>query len=191
MATTDPLSLTARVMDALIAANIPCAIGGSIALQVSGYARGTLDGDVNVFLPMDNCRPALDALAAAGFAIDPNDAESVAAERGDGRFYEDGIRMDLFFNSIPLHADAALRTRLLWLGDRQFPALSPEDLVVLKALFNRAKDWTDIERIIAAMGTAFDAEYCRKQLARHAGDDDPSVAQLDRLVATWAERPKT
>ncbi len=154
-------------------------------MQVSGYARATVDGDVNVFVPMDGARPALDALAAAGLDILPDEAARVAAERGDGRLYVDGVRIDLFFDSIPLHTDAAARTRTVWIGEKPFPALSPEDLVVLKALFNRAKDWTDIERIVAAMGGDFDAGYCRGQLVRHAGAGDASVARLDRILDVW------
>lgn len=181
----DAFSATMRVADALAAAGIPYAIGGSIAMQVSGYARATDDGDINVFLPMDQAMPALAALAGAGLDVDPAAAAAVAAERGDGRLYVDGIRIDLFFDSIPLHAEAARRTRQVWLGDRCFPALSPEDLVVLKALFNRAKDWVDIERIVAAMASEFDATYCRGQLAAHVGSADGSLAQLDEVLRRW------
>ncbi len=181
----DPFSATVQVADVLQAAGIRYAIGGSIAMQVSGYARATVDGDINVFLPMENAMPALAALAAAGLEIDPTAAAKVAAERGDGRLYVDGIRIDLFFDSIPLHADAARRTRPVWIGDRSFPALSAEDLVVLKALFNRGKDWVDIERIVAAMGADFDAGYCRAQLVAHAGAGDASVAQLDGVLGRW------
>lgn len=181
----DAFSATVQVADALAAAGIPYAIGGSIAMQASGYARATDDGDINVFLPMEHAMPALAALAAAGLAVDPTTAAKIAAERGDGRLYVDGIRIDLFFDSIPLHAHAARRVRQVWLGDRSFPALSPEDLVVLKALFNRAKDWVDIERIVAAMGTDFDAKYCRGQLVAHAGAADASVGVLDGVLRRW------
>ena len=182
----DPYEVTVRVADALAAAGIPYAIGGSIAMQVSGYARATVDGDVNVFVPMDSARPALDALASAGLDVDPDEAARVASERGDGRLHVDGVRVDLFFDSIPLHADAAKRTRTVWVGERSFPALSPEDLVVLKAMFNRSKDWVDIESMVASMGVRFDARYCRDQLVRHVGEADPSVGQLDAIVDVWA-----
>lgn len=182
---SDPFAATARVADALASAGIPYAIGGSIAMIASGYARATVDGDVNVFLPMDAARPALVALVAAGIPVDVDAAAKVASERGDGRVHVDGIRVDLFFDSIPLHAEAARRLTTVHLGDRAYPALAPEDLVVLKSLFNRGKDWVDIERIVAAMGPAFDARYCRGQLVAHAGAGDPGVAQLDAILATW------
>lgn len=183
---TDAFTATVRVADALAAAHIPYAIGGSIAMAASGYARMTIDGDINVFLPMAQARPAFHALLAAGFEVDVEEGAKTAAERGDGRFHVDGIRIDLFFDSIPLHPLAAGRTVEVWIGDRAFPALSPEDLVVLNALFNRGKDWADIERIVAAMGARFDGVYARGQLVAHAGHDDPGVARLDGLLEAWA-----
>jgi Nucleotidyl transferase of unknown function (DUF2204) len=182
----DAFTATTRVMDVLQAAGVPCAVGGSIAMQVSGFARATIDGDINVFVPMEEALGTFQALADAGFDVDPIVAARVAAERGDGRFYVEGVRVDLFFNSIPLHTDAARRTRDLWIGDAVYPALSPEDLVVLKALFNRGKDWIDITRIIAVMGTAFEAGYCRRQLVAHAGADDETVVKLGAILAEWA-----
>lgn len=73
----------------------------------------------------------------------------------------------------------------IWIGEREFPALSPEDLVVLKAMFNRAKDCVDIERIVAALGSRFDAAYARRKLVEHVGERDAGVSQLDRLVLVW------
>jgi hypothetical protein len=182
---SDAYTATRRVADALAAGGIPYAIGGSIAMAVSGYARATIDGDINIFVGMEHARPALEALAAAGLDVDVDAAARAAAERGDGRLHVDGIRVDLFFDSIPLHHDAARRVATVWLGDKEYPALSPEDLTVLKAMFNRGKDWVDIERIVAAMGAAFDGGYARTQLGAHLGADDPAVCQLDRILAVW------
>ncbi len=181
----DPWTATLAVIDALDAARVPCAIGGSLAMAAVGYVRATQDGDVNVFVPMTDAGAALTALRAGGLAIDVEAAAREAAERGDGRVYVDGIRVDLFFDSIPLHRSAASRTRSIHFAGRTVRVLAPEDLVVLKALFNRGKDWLDVERLIAALGPDFDRAYCRAQLVDHAGPDDATVVALDRIFEAW------
>jgi len=180
---SDPWSATLAVVDALDSAGIPNAIGGSLAMAALGYVRATADGDVNVFVPMDATDAAWSALAAAGLTADPSGGVVRAAERGDGEVHVDGIRVDLFFDSIPLHAEAARRTSSVTVGGRTLRFLSAPDLVVLKAMFNRAKDWVDIERLVAVLGADFDRSYCRRQLVAHVGDQDPAVAQLDGVFA--------
>lgn len=51
----------------------------------------------------------------------------------------------------------AARSREVQLGALQIPILSPEHLIVCKALFDRPKDWVDIEEILD-WGTAVDAD---------------------------------
>ena len=60
------------------------------------------------------------------------------------------------------------------------PILAPEDLIVLKLLFNRHKDIVDIERIVAA-GTALDWPYIRHWLIECVGKDDARMATLSAL----------
>jgi len=61
-ALVDAASVARRLADALEQHAIPYAIGGAIAYGFYGAARGTKDVDVNLFLPPDEARPALDAL---------------------------------------------------------------------------------------------------------------------------------
>ena len=49
------------------------------------------------------------------------------------------------------------RARLVGFGPVQIPILSPEHLVVCKAVFDRPKDWLDIEEMIR-WGTRIDPE---------------------------------
>ena len=88
---------------ALQTAGIPYAIGGAIAYGFFGAARGTHDVDLNLFVPGDQAGPALTTLIDAGLDIDERLALLTASERGDARGLFQGLPVDLFFNSIPVH----------------------------------------------------------------------------------------
>jgi len=62
------------------------------------------------------------------------------------------------------------------------PVLAPEHLVVCKALFNRPKDWLDIEQVIVSVDELDDGQV-RSWMDRIVGADDPRNARLDALLA--------
>ena len=157
---------------------MPYAIGGSIALAYAAEPRSTKDVDINLFVPPESARLALETLKTAGLDIDVEDAMRVAAERFDGIGYFRGVRVDLFFDSIPLHVMAlARRVRVDLLGTPVW-VLSAEDLTVFKAMFNREKDWVDISAMVADRGVGFDRAYVHDQIAAHLGDDDERLAHF-------------
>ncbi|HZR79943.1 MAG TPA: hypothetical protein VFD92_02515 [Candidatus Binatia bacterium] len=179
----DPAELAVAVSAALTAAHVPHAIGGAIAHGFWGDPRGTRALDVNVFLAIDRARPALDALRAAGVALDVEKVEASARDRGDARVFYDDIPVDLFFSSIPLHESAGRRTVELSLSGRTIPILSAEDLIVLKLLFFRGKDVVDVERMVALRGEELDRDYVRRWLVDCVGEEDERVARLDAIFA--------
>ena len=65
----------------------------------------------------------------------------------------------------------------LWLG----ACLGCEALVVFKAMFNRTKDWADIEAILEA--DAVDAGRALDHLRSLLGSSDPAVTRLATLIA--------
>lgn len=173
------------IAGALEDAGVPYALGGALAYIVHAIPRATNDIDLNVFVPMDDTRHALEVLRAAGVELDVDSAVEIAAARGDGRGRFREIRVDLFFNSIPLHEHALARRQRVTLRGRSVWVLSAEDLVVLKLLFNRGKDHLDVERLLAIQGGRFDIKYTRGQLVAHIGEDDERVERLDALWARW------
>jgi hypothetical protein len=166
----------------LQAAKIPHAIGGAIAYGFFGAARGTWDVDLNVFVAGDAAGPALSALVAAGLEIDEAGAVQSALERGDARGRYQGLPVDLFFNSIPAHERAALRTREVTLHGEQVRVLAPEDTCIFKMLFYRGKDVVDVERLLGLMGPLLDAQSVREALVEVVGTDDYRVKKWDELV---------
>ena len=152
--------------------------------------RGTLDVDLNIFVDAEDPGEALDVLSAGGIALERAHAIATIASRGDLFLRHRGCRLDLFFNSIPFHASAARRTREVSLLGARVPILAPEDLIVLKLLFNRHKDVVDIERIVAA-GSALDWPYIRHWLIECVGEDDARMVALNTLREEDARRPAT
>lgn len=60
--------------------------------------------------------------------------------------------------------------------------LSAEHLMVCKVVFNRSKDWVDIEAMLRA-GTEIEVAEVLRWVGRIAGDDDP---RYERIVAMLA-----
>jgi hypothetical protein len=141
---------------ALDAAAIPHAFGGAIALAYwTLEPRGTRDLDVNVFLSASDHQRAIDALPTP---VDrPGDAGAQLARDGQGRLWWGDTPVDLFFNTDEFHEQAARRIRTVTFFDTEIPVLSALDLAVFKALFDRTKDWADIEAMFAARTLDFEA----------------------------------
>jgi Nucleotidyl transferase of unknown function (DUF2204) len=167
---------------ALEAAQVPYAIGGAIAYGFFGAARGTHDVDINLFVTGDAVEAAIRTLTKAGLELDVVGSIASAAERGDARGVFQGLPVDLFFNSIPVHERAATRTRIVSLHGTKIRVLSPEDTAVFKMLFYRGKDLVDVERLLTTMGSAFDAAYVRTALLEIVDEGDYRIRRWDELV---------
>jgi hypothetical protein len=164
---------------AFASARIPHAFGGALALAYwTEEPRGTRDIDCNVFIPAAESPVVLKALPA-GVAVPTGTAERIAAE-GQVRLWWDGTPLDLFFDYASIHHAAAAGTRLVPLAGTDIPVLGPVDLVVFKALFDRTKDWADIEAVLAAGSTTPAA--VQQALIDVVGADDPRVAKLAEAI---------
>jgi hypothetical protein len=170
------------VHDALDDADLPHAFGGAIALAYcTEEPRGTRDLDINVFVDPDRAPDVLASLPG-GVATNARDVEH-AVRDGQVRVWWDETPLDLFFDVHAFHHDVASGVRDVPFGGRTIPVLGCEALVVFKTLFNRTRDWADIEDIAGA-GTV-DTDEVLGWVARIVGPDDRVMA---RLRATL-ERP--
>lgn len=160
---------------ALAAAELDHAFGGAIALAYwTLEPRGTRDLDVNVFVPVSEAPRVLAALPD-GVGDDPGGA---LGRDGQARLWWDDTPVDVFLDYAPVHAEAARHRRYVPFEGETIPVLGPVELAVFKAMFDRTKDWADIEAMVAA-GT-LDVNALRSSLIRLAGPDDP---RLDRVAS--------
>jgi len=164
---------------ALAAAKVPHAIGGAIALAYYAEPRATVDVDVNVFVPTDRWPDLRAALAPLGVDVELD--EPALARDGQVRLWWDRNAVDLFFSYDPLHDEMADSTRRVPFVDTRIPILGPEHLAICKAIFDRPKDWLDIEAMLVVT-EPLDVTAIESWLTRLVGSGDERLEKLDALL---------
>jgi hypothetical protein len=167
-----------KVALALIDCEIPFAFGGAIAYGYHAEPRATTDVDINIFLSSDKGRRVITCLEEHGFDIDPVAAQRSIDTTDQVRLFLDDVFVDLFFANFEFQESCARRARTVPFADVTVKALSAEDLVIWKVLFNRGKDWVDIRQILLTQGERFDAAYTLHWLDEILGPDDPARERL-------------
>jgi hypothetical protein len=161
----------------LDSAGIPHQFGGAIALSWYRNPRATTDIDVNLTLPPEAAGPVLEMLSRLGVTVTPEKRSAIAVD-GQARLDWDGSYLDVFFATIELHMEMAERARLVRFGPVDIPILAPEDLIICKAIFDRPKDWLDIDEMLR-WGTKVDARTVLSWVREILG---PEAGQYSRLA---------
>jgi hypothetical protein len=156
------------VHGALQQAGIPHAIGGAIAL---GYCtlepRGTRDLDVNIFTGPERAK---DVFAALPDGVEFSGANLEAAERdGQVRLRWGITPIDIFLSVLPFHDHVAGEIRMVPFEGSSIPVLSCTALAVFKAMFDRPRDWVDIEAMVDAR--TLDLDEAKRWVVEIAGED--------------------
>jgi hypothetical protein len=167
------------IHDALSSARVPHAFGGAIALAYcTEEPRGTRDVDVNVFAEPTR---AAEILAALPEAVTVSAADIEAAEReGQVRVWWEDTPVDVFLDIHQFHREVAEGVREVPFSGRTIPVLGCTALVVFKVLFDRTKDWADIEAIVEA--GAADIPRASALVASILGPEDTTVRRLTALA---------
>ncbi len=164
--------------ESLTAQRLAHAFGGALALAYYAEPRATIDIDVNVFVaPVDHPR-VLAALEPLG--VDPRDRSAIERE-GQARWWWGRTPIDLFFAYDEIHEAMRHAVRRVPFGDAAIPILGPEHLAVCKAIFDRPKDWIDIEQMLVGV-PELDAAEVRRWLGRMLGAADPRYARFAALA---------
>lgn len=160
---------------ALDAGGLPHAFGGAIALAYwTRDPRGTSDIDVNVFVPAAGAGAALDALPNE--VDQPEGTAERIARDGQIRLWWGQTPVDLFFDYEPIHDQAASNRRTVPFEGTRIPVLGPTELAVFKAMFDRTRDWADLEAMAGA--GALDVPAVQAGLAALVGRDDDRFERL-------------
>jgi hypothetical protein len=169
---------------ALAKARIPHAFGGAIALAYWTLdPRGTSDIDVNVFVPAEAPQRALDALPDD--VAQPAGTLEAITRDGQVRLWWDDIPIDLFFNYADVHEEAARNRRRVSFEGTRIPVLGPVELAVFKVMFDRTRDWADLEAM-AERGT-LDFPAVRAALRAMLGSgEDARFARLAEVERSYA-----
>src|ERR1700726_1910602 len=145
------LTLAQRVL-AIHAAlsEISHAFGGALALAYYAEPRATIDIDLNVFLPAERFADVAGPLGELGAAVDDPSVAEIVERDGQVRVMWDTTPIDLFFAYDAFHHAAGTARQVVPFGEGSIPILAAEHLIVCKVVFNRPKDWVDIDSMIAA-----------------------------------------
>jgi hypothetical protein len=164
---------------ALDAARLPHAIGGAIALAYCTLEpRATRDIDVNVFTGPEHAKDVFAALPEpvefSGLSLEQAEAD------GQVRLRWGATPVDLFLSVLPFHDHVANQVRLVSFEGYTIPVLGCTGLAVFKAMFDRPRDWVDIEAMVEAR--AVDLDEARRWVLEMVGDD----ARAEKLRALRA-----
>lgn len=169
------------IHEALREVKIPHALGGALALAYYATPRATIDIDLNLFVPAERWQDVVDALGPLGIAT--GDLDPAALERdGQCRIWWGDNAVDLFFAYDPIHDEMRKQARRVPFSGVTVPILSPEHLAVCKAMFDRRKDWMDIEQMTIAEDE-LDLGEVEAWLERMVGEGDPRLERLAKLRA--------
>lgn len=179
------LERTVQLHQLLDEAAVPHAVGGALALAYHvDEPRATRDIALNVQVDAEHPEPL--------FRLLPHDvpwsAEDVrrVIETGQVRLlwpHPDGdppIPLDLFFPQHALHDGIVDRGVDVVMLDTVVRIVSATDLTVLKALFDRRKDWADIEELLRS--GAVDLQEVRRWLTDIVGADDRRLRTLQEVA---------
>lgn len=182
-------------------AGIDHAFGGALALMhYVGEPRTTWDIDINVSVQKEDADVVVQALAGI---VDASE-EQIALLKRDGqvRFMAGRYPIDVFLAVHEFHEEMRLMSSLRPFGNTELPYISATHLVVLKAMFNRSKDWVDIEAmlvhgsvdipraigwIVTLLGDDSDALTRIRALSLIKETVEPTAAQLFRPKKLWGE----
>ena len=172
------------IHQALEKAKVPHAIGGALALAYYAEPRATIDVDINVFVHTDQWPAIREALAPLGVDVEVD--ESDLKRDGQVRTWWDRNPVDLFFSYDPFHDEMRRGARKVPFNGATIPILGPEHLAVCKAMFDRPKDWLDIEQMLVAT-SPLEVEEIKSWLERMVGADNPRMERLREIEASLAD----
>jgi hypothetical protein len=175
----DLLERVVAIADAFDRTAVPHSFGGAIALGFYAEVRLTHDIDLNVYLGVDDADRALASLHALGIPDASASQRADILRDGQTRLRWDRIPIDLFFSNLDFHRSCAERRRRFDLLGREIAVLSPEDLIVCKVAFGRAKDAIDVRTMVHTLAAELDEAYVRRWVSEIVDADAPAVRDLE------------
>ena len=168
------------VHEALDAAQVPHGFGGAIALAYHvGDPRATRGIDLNISVPTSRA-PAVTKAMPSGIPI-PVGASATIRRDGQIRlWWDETVPIDLFFPQHQFHSEVARDTSYVPFLDTEIPVISATHLTVFKALFNRSRDWPDIEAMLRT-GTV-DVRAAQGWIIDLLGADSVPASKLGVLI---------
>jgi len=165
---------------------VPGAFIGGLAANLLGRPRITKDVDAVVLLGNLRLESFLAAGPRFGFAPRISDATKFAAKNRVLLLVHEPSKtdVDVSLGVLPFEQECVDRASIITVAGVSFPLVSPEDLIVMKALARRARDVADIEAVLDVQ-PAVDLERVRDWVRQFAEVlEAPDILDdLERILA--------
>ena len=139
--------LILEVDRSLTAAGLEHAFGGALALMhYVQDPRTTWDIDVNVSVDSSQAERVVRALEHVA-SFSEQDLERLRRD-DQVRLFAGRYPIDIFLVAHEFHDDVRLNVQRFPFGETELPYISATHLAIFKVLFDRPKDWVDIQEMI-------------------------------------------
>jgi hypothetical protein len=172
-------------IESLDEVGLPYAIVGGLAAGAWGVNRSTRDADLYAELPAGRRELLQQALRNRGFHVPAMNEElgtfGVFRSRS-----ADGVFVDIFDAVGPLGEALLLHRREISVFDRKVWVTAPEELFLLKAFSDRARDFDDLVSLASRPELKLNVEYIAqwaKALDQSIGSDEVSERVRKALTA--------
>lgn len=188
MTEIDPLSVVARIGEAVDRLGVRWFLGGSLASSLQGEPRAT--NDIDLVADLDATAAArLGGLLGPDFIVDEEDLAEAARDRRASQLYFQPwlTKIDLFLAGPGPFDRSELdrRHRIEVLPGVSLWVKSPEDSVLRKLLWYRSggelsqRQWKDVVEILRVSGSGLDGAYLDRWAADLRLEELLSRARLD------------
>lgn len=148
---------------------VPHATIGGVAVSLIAQPRATQDIDAVIWLEEDRWTLFLASSYKHGFAPRASDALEFAKR---ARVFllqhqASGISVDLSCGALEFEREVIERANTIVIGALRLRVATPEDLIIMKAIAHRPRDFADIESILDA-NQSLDLERIRQQVGQFA-----------------------
>jgi hypothetical protein len=164
---------------------------GGVAASVLGRPR--LTGDIDALVIVEDAEWETFVAAGARFGIRPRRKDAIAFARRSRvlllRHADSGIALDVTLGALPFEQEAVARGRRRRIDGLSVPLVTPEDLIVMKAVAHRPRDIADIEALRDMHPRLDRARILRLVREFAAVLDSPDLAtEVERILGP--SRPK-
>lgn len=166
------------------------AVIGGFAANLLGRPRVTKDVDAVVLLGDLHIDPFLAAGTRFGFSPRISDAAAFAAKNRVLLLVHDPSKtdVDISLGVLPFEQESVDRASIVTIAGISFPLVSPEDLIIMKALPRRPRDIADIEAVLDAH-PELDLDRVRYWVSQFASVlESPEILDDLEKILNWKRR---
>ncbi len=170
---------------------VPSMLIGGIAVVIRGVARQTQDIDATLWGPGVDLEQVLQFLRAHN--IEPRIEDALTFARQSQvlllKHAPSGTPVDLSLAWLPFEAKALDRATLEEFQTSRIRVALAQDLIVFKAVAWRARDRSDIERLLVLHGSKMDLDEIRSIVKQFADllDDPERMLELEKIIQRSTE----